>query len=98
MQTIILKLTILINLFRVQSAELWPGLPSWFMLLFARVVLLVMPARVIKKCEQLSSDEKVMFICNHQLWGIELPILLATIYLQTGRWPRSLADRGRINN
>ena len=36
-----------------------------------------------------------MFICNHQLWGVELPILIANLYLQTGIWPRSIADRGR---
>ena len=92
----ILKLSILINLFRIRNADKWPGLPHWFMLLFARFVLLISPSTTLTKCQQIRKGDKIMFICNHQLWGIELPVLLANLYLHTGLWPRSIADRGHF--
>ncbi|KAJ3336729.1 hypothetical protein HDU91_001691 [Kappamyces sp. JEL0680] len=34
-----------------------------------------------------------MFVLNHQLGGLDIPLGIASIYLQTGLWPRAIQDR-----
>ncbi|KAI8897319.1 hypothetical protein BC833DRAFT_565919 [Globomyces pollinis-pini] len=71
----------------------WLGLPAWFKFSFSKFVTFFQPNEVIWAGRKPQKNEKVIFVVNHQLSGLDIPIAIASIYLQTGIWPRGLQDR-----
>lgn len=64
--------------------------PGTFHKLFASIVLALVPNHTKIKA---ADTTRVLYVVNHCLQGLDLPLLFASIYIQTGQWPRGLADR-----
>jgi 1-acyl-sn-glycerol-3-phosphate acyltransferase len=70
----------------------WIPLPTWFLQNASKAIAFVFPHKII--CEEEEPlPSSTLFVCNHQLGAFEIPLLYALIYLQTGLYPRGLADR-----
>jgi 1-acyl-sn-glycerol-3-phosphate acyltransferase len=70
----------------------WVSPPTWFLQNASKAIAFLFPHKVIREEEE-PLPSSTLFVCNHQLGAFELPLLYATIYLQTGLYPRGLADR-----
>jgi 1-acyl-sn-glycerol-3-phosphate acyltransferase len=70
----------------------WKPLPDWFKNGFAKTISFIFPHKRIVDMNKLETS-RVLFVCNHQVGAIEVPLLFAMIYLETGLLPRGLADR-----
>jgi hypothetical protein len=73
----------------------WKDPPTWVIQLFI-TILWPFQFRAVNDCPKPPS-RKVMFVTNHNLFGLELPFTLAAIYMQTGLFPRAITDRFRID-
>ena len=79
----------------------WKGVPEPLLKLSCQLIAFFMPyemffdTEVFKQLETALGQRKakVIFVCNHQLGALEVPVLIASIYLATGIYPRGLADR-----
>lgn len=69
----------------------WRGLPIWWLNLTTGIVGIFQPFEAIWACEKPKPDpkdrfrnQKLLFVCNHQLSAFDVPLLLSVVYLETG--------------
>ncbi|KAJ2997879.1 hypothetical protein HDV02_005063 [Globomyces sp. JEL0801] len=55
----------------------------------------IVPHTVIWEGSKPKPNQKILFVANHQVGALELPLIWSVIWLQTGIWPRGLMDRLR---
>jgi 1-acyl-sn-glycerol-3-phosphate acyltransferase len=62
---------------------------------FLSKIILLWPTSVIWN-PRIPRTEGVLYVCNHSTWGIDMLLLFALIYRETGRIPRGLGDRAHF--
>jgi hypothetical protein len=68
-------------------------LPSFVLTMIAYLILLVFPAKVKFSKRVPRKDNKILFVVNHNIAALDVAVLFSVIYLETGIYPRGLADR-----
>ena len=67
-------------------------LPKFFLdISFKKVLSKIIPIKVHNAAGELKG-KPVLFVCNHQMGGLEVLALYTSIYVSTGVYPRGLAD------
>ncbi|KAI8917060.1 hypothetical protein DFJ77DRAFT_459022 [Powellomyces hirtus] len=74
--------------------DTWTQPPHWFLQPLACLFLTILPVKyqTVASKTHLAQD-RLLFVVNHQALALELPSVLLTIYLATGRLPRGIMDR-----
>lgn len=75
-----------------KNPENWSSVPNCFLNFLTDIVTGLFRFEVINEAGDLSG-KKVIFVCNHQLGSMEVPILFTAIYQKFSIYPRGLADR-----
>ncbi|KAI8919525.1 hypothetical protein BC831DRAFT_481510 [Entophlyctis helioformis] len=68
------------------------GIPEWLRNVVTRLVLMARPVRFEWSGRVPDQRERVLFVANHNVLGLDMPELWSVIYQSTGLWPRGLAD------
>jgi hypothetical protein len=68
-------------------------LPRFFLTIMAYMIVFLFPAKVKFSKPVPKNDNKILFVVNHNIAALDMAVLLSVIYLETGIYPRGLADR-----
>lgn len=90
---IILVLLEQLGIIQPQKTENWSGPSPRIANGLSFLISILIPFKSMANKAQDLKGKKVLFVCNHQLGGMEIPAICAAIWMQTGIYPRGLADR-----
>ncbi|KAI8911869.1 hypothetical protein EDD86DRAFT_188741 [Gorgonomyces haynaldii] len=75
----------------VPPPTFWIQPPKFALRLLANIFLWLQPTKMYLRGPV--PMKKVLFVCNHVNYSLDVPGVFASIYLLTGVYPRSIADR-----